>query len=138
MNPLKFKNIKQFGKHPFTDRFVPFDNIKSFYLNSIEKGKKALQQYEEHFCDFFESTQDCVKILEVNSMLFVGFNQNALRLIGFTEEVMFIRGPLSISPEYQHDGRRSEKKADGFIHSALNGNKTAFEWLIINSKRKKV
>ena len=112
--------------------------LKSFYLNSIEKGKKALQQYEEHFCDFFESTPDGITILEVNSMLFVGFNQNALRLIGFTEEEMFVRGPLSISPEYQPDGSTSEEKADELIHSALNGNKTAFEWLIINSKRKKV
>jgi PAS domain S-box-containing protein len=115
----------------------PGINALVFNFRDITEKKLAiiqLEKSEKKFREFFENAPQGIIIFDVASFTFVECNANALKILKFSKEEIFCKGPSDLSPEFQPDGSRSDKKVIELVTSALNGEKPVFEWLAINGE----
>jgi PAS domain S-box-containing protein len=103
---------------------VSHQNITARKLAEVE-----LQQSEKRLLEYFECAPEAILALDISSGCFVNYNNNAVKLLKFSGEELLKMNPISISPEFQPDGIRSDIKAKEVNQKALNGENPIFEWL---------
>jgi PAS domain S-box-containing protein len=106
--------------------------LVSNFRNITERkmAEENLRQSEERFRELFENAPEGITTLDAQSLAFIRYNQNALKMLEITADEMEGKGPIDFSPEYQPDGRLSAEKAAELIGQALAGERPVFEWLI--------
>ncbi|MDX2109280.1 MAG: PAS domain S-box protein [Verrucomicrobiota bacterium] len=99
-------------------------------LTESRKVELALSKSEHKFRLLFERTADPLLVLDVESGFFVDCNQAVLDIMRCPDRSTLIpRNPVSLSPEYQPDGRRSDEKAVEMIAIAQSKGSHRFEWV---------
>ena len=102
---------------------MKFTKENKKYQKQAKLNKKSLQE-------FFDYAPEAIIIMDLETMGFVNYNESALRLLRFSDAELARQNPLTISPEFQQDGRRSEEKTQELIAKVIEGEKPVFEWLV--------
>jgi PAS domain S-box-containing protein len=76
-----------------------------------------------------EHAPEAIVILDVDQNRFIDANRKAEALFGHSREGLLQVNPVSISPEYQPNGRRSFEAARSYIRAAVDGETPVFEWV---------
>lgn len=104
-------------------------NELHMYQVELEMQNKELQSSLKMQKQIFYASRDALMTLEAPSWRFTEVNETALRLFGVSSVSEFaLLGPWNISPEFQPDGRRSDKKAQEMIAIAMSEGSSFFEW----------
>ncbi|TXT25031.1 MAG: PAS domain-containing protein, partial [Gallionellaceae bacterium] len=97
-------------------------------LTERKRAELALQKSEAAFRMLFESSRDAIMTASPETG-FLSANPATLALFGCRDEQEFISlSPAAFSPEYQPDGRRSDKKSQEMMRLALDKGSHFFEW----------
>ncbi|HVE38789.1 MAG TPA: sigma 54-interacting transcriptional regulator [Planctomycetota bacterium] len=97
---------------------------------SPQKLQEAkLRESEARYRTIVENAPEAVLMLDVGTRRFVDFNDNALRLFGYTRDQLSIMGPADLSPPLQPGGRSSEEAAAERLEQAASGGRPVFDWI---------
>jgi len=107
-------------------------------VTELEEAREQQQIKEHRFREFFENAPEGITILDLKTLTFIDYNNNALRLLKFTGEELLKKGPVDISVAIQPDGQPSEEKARQYIGQAVAGQKPVFEWTICDAEGKEI
>ncbi len=118
-----FKGYYEFSAMRLTDRIVAV-----FFTDVTEKQKalEALKESELKFKTLFESANDAIFLMKENK--FIDCNLKALDIFECGKEKIIGNSPTDFSPEYQPNGKNSEKLFDDKIKLVLDNNPQFFEW----------
>ena len=89
----------------------------------------VLRDSEERNKAMAENVQEAIFLFEPDKQSFIGFNQNAIQMFGYTEEEFMKMNPLDLSPPTQADGVPSAKAFITNLESVRRGDKPGFEWI---------
>ena len=119
-----------------TPLFDKNSNVSGYIgtLSDITEIKKA----EEKFREFFETAPEAVLVLDPDTRGFIDYNENALKLLGYTKQEIIGKSPLDFSPEYQADGQRSLEKIIEMARVALAGGFPIFDFILVNKKGEEI
>jgi PAS domain S-box-containing protein len=92
-------------------------------------ARRDLLQSEERFRTLVEHAPEAIVILDVDASRFVEANGNAETLMAMSRAALLDADPLSLAPELQPDGRRSDSVMREMLSTALRGETPTFEWL---------
>ncbi|MBK5284511.1 MAG: PAS domain S-box protein, partial [Bacteroidia bacterium] len=101
-------------------------------------AEESLKKSENRFRDFFESAPGALVVVPVDTLHFIRYNDNALKLLKYSPEEMLKIGPVEISPEFQPDGRTSREKAMEMTMNVMKGEKPVLDWLIKDANGKEI
>jgi len=90
--------------------------------------EEQARRSEEQFRRLIEFAPEAVVLLDVATGRFVLANAAAERLFKLPARELLRHGPVDLSPEFQPDGERSDRKAHDYIAAALAGETPVFEW----------
>lgn len=90
-------------------------------------AEELLRSSEERLRTLFESATE--GILTIERGIFTSCNPCAAEMLGMPSQRIVGRTPEQLSPEYQHDGRRSEEHVRENLARALSGEPLTFEWV---------
>jgi two-component system, cell cycle sensor histidine kinase and response regulator CckA len=118
--------------------YAEFDGqefICTFVRDITERveAEKALQQSEARFRALVEHASEAIVVYDLESERFVDFNENACQLFKLDRESLLRMNLVSLSPEFQADGRRSTDLAREMLRRAEAGESPRFEWQHRNS-----
>lgn len=99
-----------------------------FDISERETAAKALRESEERYKALVEHAPEALVVFDVEEQKFVSVSTSATRLFKMTEEELLQIGPVTVSPEYQPDGRLSSAVAKEYIQKAIEGEKPVFQW----------
>lgn len=102
-------------------------------ISARKKAEEALQKSEEIFREFFEEAPELIMVVDADTGLFVDMNKKAEKAFKLTREEFLKKSPIDISPEFQPDGNRSDKRVLELIEMARQGKTPAFEWIHCDS-----
>ena len=111
-------------------------NLKKVKIKEKEIKKRAeeVAASEERFRGLFESSFDPTLLMD-GSKVFIDCNQAALNILKFDNKNSIIgKNVLSISPEFQQDGKSSVKKSEIMLSDTNDFGNNLFEWVHVNSK----
>jgi len=100
------------------------------------KSAEKLKQSERRFREFFKSAPESIVVIDTTTMMFTKYNENALRLLKYSAKELIKKGLADISPLFQPDGRATKEIGRELILKAVQGNKTVFEWALIDGNGK--
>jgi PAS domain S-box-containing protein len=103
-------------------------------LTKQKEMSEAFEKSERKFRTFFEMAPVGIAIVDPESITFTKLNAKAIKLLKFSCYDLIGKSTSVISPEFQPDGSRSEKKAKIYVQKANNGKKQVFEWLVKNGE----
>ena len=110
-------------------------------LQDVTERKEAeekLRQNETRFREIFDSAPESIVVIDINTMTFPKFNNNALKLLKYSAEELIKIGPVQVAPAFQPDGRPTEEKASELITQAINGAHLVFEWMLLDANGKEI
>jgi len=144
----EIKNKAKDGSFYWVDStIIPFlDNEgKPYQYVSIRKditarklAEEKLIRSEKKFRQFFETAPESIFILDLDTLSFSDFNNNALQLLKYTREELMKKSPLDISPKFQLGGKSSEEIMKDVIQRTLSGEIPIIEWLTVDSEGKEI
>jgi len=120
--------------HRKQDGDIDFISILARDLSPLRRHESRLQESEARYRTIVENAPEAVVVLDLESLRFVDFNENALKLFGLSREQMLSTGPVELSPPLQPDGRPSSDAAREKIEDAVRGGRPVFEWIHRNSR----
>ncbi len=91
---------------------------------------KNLRESEERFRTLVEHAPEAIFVLDVDTGCFTDVNENAIKLFGRSRDELLNKNCMSMSPQYQPDGRLSEEIGYAFIEKSVMGETPVFEWTI--------
>ncbi|HZV70868.1 MAG TPA: PAS domain S-box protein [Saprospiraceae bacterium] len=103
-------------------------------ITEKKEAESALESSAIRFREFFESAPAGLVVLDINTLTFVEFNQNALKLLKYSFSEILNKGPIDISPQFQPDGRSSVERAQELILNTVNGEMPVSEWMIVDGE----
>ncbi|MFH0736175.1 MAG: PAS domain S-box protein [bacterium] len=120
--------------------------LSNSLLNSLKRTKKSekeaclraeqLQISEGRFRALFEGSIDPILLMDEN-IFFIDCNEAALKILKLDGKIdVFNKTPISISPEFQRDGKSSIEKSEMMLSVAKHSGNVLFEWDHINSEGK--
>jgi len=101
-------------------------------ITERKKAEQALRDSEERYRALVENATEALVVFDVDKQLYVSVSESASKLFGMSKEELLTMGPVSLSPEYQPDGRSSSESSDEKIKQAISGEKISFEWTHID------
>ncbi len=112
-----------------TNRKIRKTNKDLRLLNhKIKEQDKILKASEEKYKTLFENTDDPTLIIKDG--VFIDCNYATVRMLEYkTKEDIIGKSPRDLSPEYQPDGQKSEKKARKMMNVVLKKGVNRFEWV---------
>jgi len=107
----------------------PKKENKSFSEDKTHQNLiSELKEAEEKFLLLLKNTEDPILIFDKFNI--IDFNKAALKLFKFsTEKELLNAGLLTIMPEFQADGEKSDLKAKRMMEIAIKSGKHRFEWI---------
>lgn len=114
-------------------------NVKG-YIGSVtdlsERAaiEKALRESEERHRMMIENAPEAIFLVDAETCKFIGFNENALKLFGYSREELLTMSAIDPCPPVQPDGRNSKESALEKIKLALKGHKPVYEWTYRDAK----
>ncbi len=88
--------------------------------------EEKLTESEKRFRAIFEASSDAIFVMAGD--VFIDCNVSAMELFEGNRSQIVGKTPYELSPEFQPDGQRSQKKALEYIKRALRGEILRFEW----------
>lgn len=97
-----------------------------------EEQKQVLEEKKELYSLVFENNVSPVLIIDTENNKFIACNDAVVRLLKCSsiEDIVSL-SIADISPEFQPDGRRSDKKAEEMISLAVKKGSYTFEWVYL-------
>jgi len=96
-------------------------------ISARKQTERELRESEEKFRELFEKSGDAILIIENET--FVDCNEATVKMLGYkTKEEFLYLHPSKLSPEFQPDGKKSAKKADEMMETAIQKGTHRFEW----------
>ncbi len=97
-------------------------------ISELKQAQQRLQESETRWRQLYEESAFPVLLLE--NKHYIDCNPAAQRILGLpTREAIHGCTPLTFSPEFQPDGRRSADLVDDNLRHTLSTGKNQFEWL---------
>nr|WP_165794868.1 EAL domain-containing protein [Solimicrobium silvestre] len=97
--------------------------------SEYHQQRNRIRDSDELFRVLYESSSEA-HMLTTRDKGFIGANSAAIKLFGCHDLEQFLKlSPATTSPEFQHDGRRSDEKAQEMMSLSLDGGSHTFEWL---------
>ena len=98
-------------------------------ITDNKQASKALELSKDRYRSLFEASRNALMTLAPPSWNFTSGNPALVELFRLENEEKFLTfKPWQLSPEYQPDGRRSEKKAQEMIQIAVEEGSNFFHW----------
>jgi PAS domain S-box-containing protein len=117
--------------HPVYNHERKMVGVSGLVLDVSERKVMSdqLRDVSEQFHVLYEMSGDA-HMLVTPTEGFVGGNRAAAAMFGCDSVAQFLKlSPATTSPEFQPDGRRSDEKAEQFMHYALERGSHQFEWM---------
>ncbi len=95
---------------------------------------RAFIDAEARFHDLLTYAPEPTVLLDCASGFFVVANPAALEFFGYSLEKMLSLRPLDLSPEFQPDGRRSDRGVAERVGAALSGKTIDFPWVHLDAQ----
>ncbi len=96
-------------------------------ITERKRAEAALRESEERFRTLVEHAPEAIFVADVDARRFIGANENAARLLGYTKEQLLQMSWLDITPPTQPDGRSTAEVATQLIQAALAGGAPVYE-----------
>jgi PAS domain S-box-containing protein len=100
--------------------------------NALIKAKEKAEESELIFRKLFEASSDPILLIDKTGV-FVECNQATLDLLKLTREQFLFKPPVSISPVFQPNGRKSDEAAHEMIDLAYQKGLHRFDWTHVNA-----
>ena len=97
-------------------------------ITARKQVDKAMRESEARYKALVEHAPEALVVFDVEEQKFVSVSTSATRLFKMTEEELLQVGPVTVSPEYQPDGRLSSVAAKEHIRKTMEGEKPVFQW----------
>ncbi len=99
-------------------------------ITDSKQASRALKQSNERYLKLFETSHNALMTLSPPNWNFTSGNSALLEMFRLKDEEHFLAfKPWQLSPEYQADGQRSEKKAQKMIQIAVEEGSNFFHWI---------
>ena len=98
-------------------------------ISERKRVEEELRLSEARYRTQIEHAPEAIVVLDVDRNHFIDANQKAEILYGHSREGLLQLNPITLSPEYQPDGRLSFETARSYIQAAVNGETPVFEWI---------
>jgi len=92
-------------------------------------AKDRLRDSEARNKTMVENVQEAILLFEPEKKSFIGFNQNALDMFGYSQEEFMNMTPVDLSPPEQPDGRDSQTAILKNVQLVMKGKHPGFEWV---------
>ncbi|UII31225.1 PAS domain S-box protein [Fulvivirga ulvae] len=102
------------------------------------QAERAIRESEERYRVLVENATEALVVIDLGTGKFINVSESAVRLFKYSKEELFQLGPVSISPEYQPDGSRSEETAHIRLAEAVQQGASSFEWTHLDSTGRKI
>ena len=94
-----------------------------------KQAEDLLRKSEDKYRSLFVSSRDAIMTLEPPSWEFTSGNPATVKMFRMKNEAEFLTyDPWKLSPEYQPDGRVSDKKSKEMIETAMRNGSHFFQW----------
>lgn len=107
-------------------------------ITTRKRVEEALRLSEARYRTQIEHAPEAIIVLDADRNRFIDANQNAEKLYGHSREGLLQLDPVTVSPEYQPDGRLSFDAARAYIHAAMRGETPVFEWTHRNGEGEEI
>lgn len=97
-------------------------------ITERKKTDIALRESEERYRILVENATEALVVLDGEKQNFLSVSESATKLFRMPKEELLKKGPATVSPEFQPDGRLSSTVATENIQKAIRGEKPVFEW----------
>lgn len=129
----KVRNITRYG-------YVIKNSGDFVLLSSIEmafelfESNKKIRASEEYNKILFQKSKTPLVVMDIEDYHFIDCNEAAVEIYGCkSKEEVINKNPLSVSAEFQYDGRTSKEAAKEYIDLALKEGSAKFEWRHLRS-----
>jgi len=99
---------------------------------------RNLRESEERFRTLVEHAPEAIFVIDADSGLFINANRNATNLFNKARTALLASSFISLSPENQSDGRRSDQAIKTLINDTINSETPNFEWEFLTDNDKLV
>ena len=91
---------------------------------------KELEKQKDLYDLVFEKSATGVLLIDIQSKKIIECNTQVVNLLGAeSKEYVIGKFPSELSCEFQHDGKKSDEKAEEYIRHAVKSGKVYFEWI---------
>ncbi|HLY62625.1 MAG TPA: PAS domain S-box protein [Terriglobia bacterium] len=94
-----------------------------------KQAEAKLRVSEARYRTLIERAPEAIVVVDLDTLKFVDFNENAMHLFGLSREELLKVGPVEASPPFQPDGRPSSQAAADYLKQAIAGEIPVFDWV---------
>ncbi len=96
------------------------------------QAEKAIRASESRYRTLVDNAIEALVLLNAATGQFVDVSESAVRFFNYTRDELLTRGPISVSPELQPGGERSDVLAKKYIGEAVRLGRIAFDWIHVD------
>jgi PAS domain S-box-containing protein len=115
--------------HKKADGTTEYLSVIARDISSQKRQEAQLRESEGRYRTIVENAPEAVVVLNVGTRRFVDFNENAVRLFGYTREQLATMGPADLSAPTQAGGRPTAEAVAEKLDEAARGGRPVFEWI---------
>lgn len=107
-------------------------------VTAEKQAERELERNRQRYKELVEYAPDIIVVYNSHTGVFADFSDKAMHFFGYAREALLRMSLIDVSPEYQPNGRLSAEEEAEIRQQILTGERTSFEWTVINDEGREI